>query len=176
LTTRMGAYFFRWETVMQLQIRPACDNDTEDLVRLSLLAWTPVFASFRQVLGANIYALVYPDWQQQQRDVVESVCMDGEKTSVWVAAVDGIVAGFIAYRLNIGDKTGEVWLLAVHPDYQNRGIGTELNGFALERMKDSGMKLAVVGTGGDEGHAPARRSYEKAGYTALPLVRYYKDL
>jgi len=43
-------------------------------------------------------------------------------------------------------------------------------------MKESGMKLAVVGTGGDPGHAPARRSYEKAGYTGLPLVRYYKVL
>jgi hypothetical protein len=38
------------------------------------------------------------------------------------------------------------------------------------------MKLAVVATGGDESHAPARKSYEKAGYTPLPLVRYYKDL
>ena len=36
------------------------------------------------------------------------------------------------------------------------------------------MKLATVDTGGDGIHAPARRSYEKAGYTALPLVRYYK--
>jgi hypothetical protein len=29
---------------------------------------------------------------------------------------------------------------------------------------------------GASGHAPARRSYEKAGYTALPIVRYYQDL
>jgi hypothetical protein len=43
-------------------------------------------------------------------------------------------------------------------------------------MKENGMKLAVVGTGGDPGHAPARRAYEKAGYTAMPAVRYYKEL
>ena len=67
-------------------------------------------------------------------------------------------------------------MLAVHPEYQNHGFGTELNIFALQKMKESGMKLAEVGTGGDEGHAPARRSYEKAGYTGLPLVRYYKAL
>jgi GNAT superfamily N-acetyltransferase len=67
-------------------------------------------------------------------------------------------------------------LLAVHPDYQNHGIGTDLNNFVLGKMREAGMKLAVVGTGGDPGHAPARRSYEKAGYTGLPLVRYYKDL
>jgi hypothetical protein len=51
-----------------------------------------------------------------------------------------------------------------------------LNEFALEKMKASGMKIAAVATGGDPGHAPARRSYEKAGYKALPLVRYYQDL
>ena len=47
---------------------------------------------------------------------------------------------------------------------------------AVEEMRAAGMKVAVVGTGGDEGHAPARRSYEKAGYTPLPLVRYYQAL
>jgi hypothetical protein len=38
------------------------------------------------------------------------------------------------------------------------------------------MRLARVETGGDPSHAPARRSYENAGYTGLPLVRYFKDL
>lgn len=47
---------------------------------------------------------------------------------------------------------------------------------ALQKLKEGGMKLAMVGTGGDEGHAFARRSYEKAGDTGLPLVRYYKEL
>ena len=82
----------------------------------------------------------------------------------------------VSYELNFKERVGEVYLLAVHPDYQNRGIGTQLNTFALGKLKESGMHLAVVGTGGDPGHAPARRSYEKAGYTPLALVRYYKDL
>ncbi len=161
---------------MKLHIRPLSHDDIPDVVRLSLLAWAPVFRSFEQVLGSEIYTIIYPDWRRQQSEVVERVCQDGEKTVVWVAEADGIVIGFIAYALNHTDKTGEVELLAVHPDYQNRGIGTELNNFVLEKMKASGMHLAVVGTGGDPGHAPARRSYEKAGYTALPLVRYYQDL
>jgi ribosomal protein S18 acetylase RimI-like enzyme len=94
----------------------------------------------------------------------------------WVAEVDGKVVGYIIYELHDNDQTGEVMLLAVHSDYQNEGIGTELNRFALDRMREAGMRLAVVGTGGDESHAPARRSYEKAGYTGLPLVRYYQKL
>jgi len=108
--------------------------------------------------------------------VVERVCTDGSGFTVYVAQVGETVAGFIAYAVNSDDQTGEVELLAVHPDYQNHGIGTALNTFVLEKMRESGARLAVVGTGGDPGHAPARRSYEKAGYTALPLVRYYKAL
>ena len=88
----------------------------------------------------------------------------------------GAVPAENAYTLDVEESTGTVELLAVHPDYQNRGIGTRLNTFALEKVRESGMRLAELGTGGDPGHAPARRSYEKAGYTALPLVRYYKAL
>ena len=95
---------------------------------------------------------------------------------MWVAEVNGGVVGFIAYELNLQKRVGTVQLLAVHPEHQNRGIGTQLNSFALDRMRESGMEMAEVGTGGDPGHAPARRSYEKAGYTGLPLVRYYKAL
>ena len=87
---------------MNMRVRLTSENDIEDLLQLSILAWAPVFESFEQVLGATIFHLIYPEWK--------------------------------------------------------------------------GIHLAVVGTGGDPGHAPARRSYEKAGYTGLPLVRYYHDL
>ncbi len=160
---------------MNLHIRPFCDNDIEDLVRLSLIAWAPIFTSFEQILGPEIYPIIYPDWQKSQKEVVETVCKDGEETMVWVATVDEIVVGFVAYKLH-KDKTGEVYLLAVHPEYQNDGLGTRLSNFTLEKMRKSGMKMAVVGTGGDPSHAPARKSYEKAEYTALPVVRYYKKL
>jgi ribosomal protein S18 acetylase RimI-like enzyme len=161
---------------VSLLIRPLRDSDIEYLVGLSWSAWEPIFSSFEGILGPGIFPLLYPDWRQGQREGVEKICRDREKSAVWVAELAGRVVGFVAYEFHDQDKTGEVQLLAVHPDYQNRGIGTELNVFALDRMRESGMRLAVVSTGGDPSHAPARRSYGKAGYTALPLVRYYKDL
>lgn len=160
---------------MNAHIRHVRDNEIEDLVQLSLLAWAPVFHSFEQILGSTIYARIYPDWTTSQRATVEHICTDS-KNIVWAADVDGTIAGFIACELDTSERVGEIQLLGVHPDYQNHGIGTELNNFALEKMKEGGMRLAVVGTGGDPSHAPARRSYEKAGFVALQLVRYYKDL
>ncbi len=71
---------------------------------------------------------------------------------------------------------GEISMLAVDPDHQDGGIGTALTEFALERLKDAEMTVAMVETGGDPGHAAARRAYEKAGFVHLPIARYFKNL
>ena len=161
---------------MGLDIRPVRENDIEDLVQVSLLAWSPVFSSFEQILGHKIYTLIWPDWRAGQREAVETVCRGREKPPVLVAELDGKAVGFLAYELNLQEGVGDVVLLAVHPDHQNRGIGTDLNNAALVKMVEGGMKMARVETGGDPSHAAARRCYEKAGYTALPIVRYHKRL
>jgi ribosomal protein S18 acetylase RimI-like enzyme len=157
-------------------IRPVRDEDIEALVQLTLAAFEPVFPSFERMLGPAIYGSIWPDWRASQRKGVETLCLNRDKHAVWVAELYGTTAGFIACDLNLQERTAEVQLIAVHPRYQNRGVGTALNLFALERMKESGVKLTHVDTGGDPSHAPARRSYEKAGYVPLPLVRYFKNL
>jgi ribosomal protein S18 acetylase RimI-like enzyme len=162
--------------IMNCTVRDFSRDDIDDIVRLSLMAWEPVFNSFEVILGPRIYPFLYPDWHKSQAEGVEKYCMDIKSARVLVAEVEGRVVGFIAYENHEDDKTGEVMLLAVHPQYQNQGIGTDLNIAALDEMKASGMEMAVVGTGGDPAHGPARRSYQKAGYTGLPLVRYYKAL
>jgi len=45
--------------------------------------------------------------------------------------------------------------------------------FAIQRLRDRGLELINVGTGGDPGHAPARALYEAVGFTGVPLVNYY---
>jgi hypothetical protein len=38
------------------------------------------------------------------------------------------------------------------------------------------MAVVTVETGGDPGHAPARATYESAGFTLFPISRYFKAL
>jgi len=158
----------------QVRVRPLVDSDIERIVELSLLAWEPVFESFEKVLGPRVFPILYPDWRKSQAEGVEGACRATDRYHTLVAELDGRVVGFIAYELK--GETGEVVLLAVHPEFQKRGIATQLNQASLDAMKAAGVKMVVVETGGEDGHAPARRAYEKAGYTGLPIVRYFKDL
>jgi hypothetical protein len=47
---------------------------------------------------------------------------------------------------------------------------------AVTEIKARGVDLAVIATGGDPGHAPARALYEKLNFNALHQVRYYRKL
>ena len=158
------------------RIRPFDDRDAEAVVDLSLPAWAPVFASLEQVLGSDVFRRLHPDWREDQRRTVEDVCT-AKKDRVWIAEVDGAAVGFVAIELHHPERNmGEISMLAVDPDHQGGGIGTALTKFALDRLRDAGMKVAMVETGGDPGHAAARRTYEKAGYIHLPIARYFKYL
>jgi ribosomal protein S18 acetylase RimI-like enzyme len=161
--------------IMRPLIRPLAPVDIAAVVEFSLRAWAPVFESFRTVLGERVYQAIYPDWSTTQARAVEAVCQD-DTAKVWVAEQLGRPVGYVAVRIHADDRTGEIEMLAVDPLVQRQGIGTALTSFAVQRLRDAGVGLAVVGTGGDPGHAPLRRVYEKAGFVGLPLVRYYASL
>lgn len=158
---------------VETTIRACEERDVDAVVALSLRAWRPVFESFAHVLGAEVYARLYPDWRESQARAVASV-LRAEGTTTWVAEHAGRPVGFVAVVLHEDPPRGEIEMLAVDPDHQGRGTGTALTVYAVEYLRGVGVPLVEIVTGGDPGHAPARRTYEKAGFTALPLVRYYR--
>ena len=139
-------------------------------------AWAPVFAAVRDVLGDDIFLRLHPDWKASQAEAVRSSCTnDGRDVFVAVASVRPV--GFVAVALNaFHERMGAIEIIAVDPDYHRRGISSRLTDFATEHMRSRGMDIAVVETGGDPGHAPARAVYEPAGFTVLPIARYFRLL
>jgi ribosomal protein S18 acetylase RimI-like enzyme len=160
---------------MPTAIRLRTPADDAAVVALSLESWEPVFASLRHVLGDTIFLRLHPDWRADQRKALSETLAD-ETVLAWVAEVDATIAGFVAVQLQPTRLIGEIWMIAVDPRFQNAGIGLELTEYATARMAEAGMTVARIETGGDDGHAPARRVYEKAGYTLLPAAQYYKAL
>ncbi len=149
--------------------------DVESVVALSLRAWAPVFASMQGVLRPEIYDRMHPDWQADQRRDVEEACANSEHRT-WVADVDGRVVGFAVIALHDRQKLGEIYMLAVDPEHQRSGTASALIEFALDQMRVAGMTVAMIETGDDPGHAPARHTYENAGFDLLPVARYFKAL
>jgi GNAT superfamily N-acetyltransferase len=159
-----------------MRIEPYDDHQLDAVIRLSLRAWAPVFDSIQKVMDLDVYREFYPDnWRVSQQKAVADVCA-AEDTNVWVAIDAGSTVGFVAVKLDSETRMGEIYMVAVDPDFQGHGIGTALMEFALLWMKDAGMSIAMVETGGDPGHAPARRTYEKLGFGLLPIARYFKKL
>ncbi|WP_019607879.1 GNAT family N-acetyltransferase [Nocardiopsis sp. CNS-639] len=160
---------------MDIEIRLFRESDREAVIALALRAWEPVHASLRRVLGEEVYPALVPDWRRSQYDEVAG-SVDAGDQRVWVAEADGAVAGFATARMLPDDDMGEIHLLAVDPDHQGRGVGAALTGAATDWIREQGAAVAMVETGGDDGHAPARATYQRAGYTALPIVRYFRKL
>jgi GNAT superfamily N-acetyltransferase len=157
-----------------IEIREFQAGDLEAIVEFSVRAWEPVFASFRQVLGDPIFFRLYPEWTQAQAEAVRDGCTN-EAHAVFVAVADGRAVGFSTVALNaFHEGMGVVDMIAVDPEYQRRGIAARLMDRSIEHMREHGMDIAAVGTGGDPGHEPARALYEASEFTALPAVRYLK--
>lgn len=160
-----------------VKIRPLKEGDVAPVVAFAVDAWAPVFASLEVEMGPDVYGAIYPDWRASQAAAIEGVCT-ASANSVWVAAVDDRPVGFVAVSIIDEDaaRAGEISMVAVHPTHQGSGVGAALVQHALDAIKATGVDLAVVATGGDPGHAPARALYEKFGFDPLPLVRYYRTL
>jgi ribosomal protein S18 acetylase RimI-like enzyme len=134
-------------------------------------AFAPVFASFRALLGDAIYELAQAREDGRQGELLASLVQPDSGWSVYAAMQDGFVCGFVAVKIDRETLIGEVGLNAVDPARGRRGIGTAMYEHAIAVMKEAGMRVATVATGGDASHAPARRAYEKAGFDrVIPSV------
>ena len=158
-------------------IRPFRDSDLPTLLDIAVAAWQPVFESYRALLGDELFQTAFPDWKTMKRGHIVSACELERGAQALVAELNGNTVGFATYYLDRRDGTGTVGNNAVHPDHQGAGIATRMYAIVLEKMREAGMKCAKVTTGLDDAHAPARRAYQKAGFTrALPSVDYYREL
>jgi ribosomal protein S18 acetylase RimI-like enzyme len=148
-----------------VRIRPFEPEDALVLEQIRQAAFAPVFASFREILGEEIYRRAQAHEDEKQGALLTSLLREDSGWEVYCAQdAGGEVVGFVSLQLDADRLVGEIGLNAVHPEHAGKGIGTSLYQHCVERMKAAGMRVATVATGGDPSHAPARRAYVKAGF------------
>jgi ribosomal protein S18 acetylase RimI-like enzyme len=165
-----------------LIIRPLQPTDVEAIVAIAVAAWRPIYAFYRQEMGKDLFAAACPDWPEEKARQVRAACdppcgPQASHAGVGVAETEGRPVGFVTFYADERSGIGEIGNNAVHPDARGQGIGPRMYQYAFDRLRERGMRYVKVGTGGDPAHAPARRAYEKAGFTIqLPGVEYYREL
>jgi ribosomal protein S18 acetylase RimI-like enzyme len=98
---------------------------------------------------------------------------------ITVAEADGQAVGFVMwgpafepawFDPGVG-RWAELHELHVHPDYQDRGIGTRLVGAAIRQAREAGYHMMYLVA--EQSNVSARRVYEKNGFREhTRIVRY----
>jgi GNAT superfamily N-acetyltransferase len=158
-----------------LTIRLAREIDLDTVLDLAVRAWDPVFASVNEALGPELARSLHgEDWRAHHEADVATI-LAGMTT--WVAERGEAIVGFAAARVaDPSRKIGEVHIVGVDPGAQRTGVGAALVRHAEAWLREEGMHVVFIGTGGDPGHAPARSLYRSLGYQPFPVVQHYKQL
>ena len=159
---------------LALSIRPATEADAEAVVAIAIAEWEAIYQGYRAQLGDEIFYRFFPDHKAQK---ASNVCANLRSGTLYVTEIDGRVAGFIHYVYDESSKIGTISNNAVSGEFRGMGIGPRQYEFVFALLRERGAIGVRVTTGLDEGHAPARRAYEKAGFKAsTQSITYYKDL
>jgi GNAT superfamily N-acetyltransferase len=160
---------------MSVTIRRTQEGDLGAVTDLALRAWDPVFASVNEVLGPDLARRLHgEDWRIHHAAQIAAILAE---MTAWVAESDGTIVGFAAARVaDPSRRIGEVHIVGVSPSAQRTGVGAALVRHAERWLRERGMAIVFIGTGGDPGHAPARSLYAALGYRPFPVVQHYKTL
>lgn len=156
---------------MDVKIRYASASDKERVSEIARDAWRDIFEGFREQLGEEIYNTVYAGDPLEKKAAAVRDSLD--EGMCFVAEYDGEVVGFATYVIN-----GKVGMLSNNAvALRGHGIAGMLHERVFEEFKSHGCTVAGVTTGLDAAHAPARRAYEKDGFTnSVETVMYYKKI
>jgi mycothiol synthase len=170
--TRGG--FTRWRDLLQMRCPlPAAPSD------LPVRAFTPADADAFLAVNNRAFA-----WHPEQGGMT----LDGLRSRLaepWFDPAgfllyerDGRLAGFCWTKIHapqpeLGDPAmGEIYAIAVDPDFQGQGIGGPLTLAGLQWLADRGLEVGMLYVEAD--NDAAIKTYERIGFTVHHVDRAYE--
>jgi len=158
-------------------IRPYADSDLPRLIDLTIETFGPFYEDgFRPVVGETIFQNQHGSWREDYRMQVPTLHDPASGKLVAVAEDTSSVVGYVAWNFDVPHKNGSIEILAVAAGHRRHGLGTRLSEHAFADLRQRGIEVVVIGTGGDAFHAPARALYDSLGCTPYPVTVYYRRL
>ncbi|MCV6598629.1 MAG: GNAT family N-acetyltransferase [Mangrovicoccus sp.] len=163
--------------IQACRIRPYRQSDLPQIQSIAARAFAPIFSSVRETITEPLVSIAYGEAEAEQHSHLAALSETADPRDLLVVECGGDIVGFGHIVLNPSRKIGELGINAIDPIHQGKGYGRKLHKAMLDRMRATGMRVATVGTGVDAAHAPARRAYDRAGFTEqLPSVFLYRPL
>ena len=160
-----------------MHIREYTPDDLTYLVDLTIETFGPFYEDvFRPLVGETVFATEHGAWREDYRTTVPTLHDPPAHKYLAVAEDKAGIAGYVAWDVDLGRGHGNIEILAVPATCRRGGTGTALCEHAFTDMRQQGMKVAGIGTGGDAFHAPARALYASLGCTELLVSVFYKQL
>ena len=110
------------------------------------------------------------DWKQRKIPHINDD-VEANPDGVFVAEIDGEIAGYITTRVNHETKIGGIPNLSVHPKFQQQGLGRQLIDTALAYLKTEGMLYARIET--LEQNQIGTAFYPKMGFVEIARQIHY---
>ena len=115
-------------------------------------------------------------WQKRKHPTIEGIKAYIEEGSMYLYKENDIIVGAMAVTMYQGkdyhaiewsqqvadNKAAVIHILAVNPDYQGKGIGSEMIRKAIRLAQDNGMK--AIRLDALASNIPAHRMYERLGF------------
>ena len=154
------------------------EDDAERAGEIARRAWGQIHKSFREIMGEDMHDVLCANWEENKAEQIRAHWRRFPEGLYMVESVaSGRVVAFVTFRVDREKSMGIIGNNAVDMEGQGKGIGTAMYRYILDTFRERGLRFAEVSTGLDEGHAPARRAYEKAGFDIRrENVTFYKIL
>ena len=158
-----------------MKMREYRPEDLDAVMTIANAAWQPIRKMSREALGDKISDLFNPAGDALSKGLQVKEQIDSGRYGIAVCEHEEKVVGFITWRID--GFCAEICNNAALPDSGVKGVGQTMYRYVLELFRKQGAKVAKVLTGLDWAHAPARRAYERAGFTKhLDSVTYFMEL
>ena len=157
-------------------IRTARTEDIAIITDIATRAFSRIYDALEKIYGEDLFRIIVPDRKNAK---TEQITYHALKHPEWIFVCEEKhrIVGAILFSLNHNTEIGRIGNNAVDPDCGLKGIGQQMYKAVLEYFKCSGMEFAEVTTGMDPSHEPARKAYERAGFSIrAENVTYYRNL
>lgn len=150
-------------------------DDLETVMSIANEAWRPIRQMSREALGDTISDLMNSAGDAKSKGLQVKAQIESGKYGIAVCEHEDTVVGFITWQID--GPVGEICNNGALKTSGLKGIGQTMYHYVFDVFRSAGVKVVKVTTGLDWAHAPARRAYERAGFTKhLDSTTYFMEL